>query len=446
MLIYDEGIISQEQSLFVYQATNFNISQLNGGTYMKKIFTNLFTFFRKKKNDSESKGKRKQSKPTFFRNISIGGKYLFIFSISVILFTVATIVVFLQLTRANDDVMNIIEKSELSDNMAQLALLVERQDSTVSNHIIVGGRLNVEEFEEISEELKEIFEQLKNEFAGQEDNEYILSRITDNHEEIKNIFFNEITNENKNEEDITYAHINHGSLKTSTVSLINHLIENVNEKRNISTDLVRGSMDKSITFLIVVNVISILIGLIIMFVVSRVISRHLKRVVSVTTDIASGNLAVEQMDYKGKDEIGQITSAVNTLSHNMRNIIHKVSEASQSVSKSSDVLTVSANEVKEGSDQMVVTMEELASGAETQANSSSDLSSQMQQIVDSVQVSQKEGQEIANSSQAVLSLTADCSNLMKQSVTQMDKIDTIVSEAVNKVRGLDQQSDEISKL
>src|SRR5699024_3043196 len=56
------------------------------------------------------------------------------------------------------------------------------------------------------------------------------------------------------------------------------------------------------------------------------------------------------------------------------------------------------------------------------------------------------GQVIANSSKEVLSLTSAGSDLMKQSITQMNKIDVIVSEAVDKVRGLDRDSDEISKL
>src|SRR5690606_22846435 len=46
----------------------------------------------------------------------------------------------------------------------------------------------------------------------------------------------------------------------------------------------------------------------------------------------------------------------------------------------------------------------------------------------------------------VLQLTADGTNLMKASVNQMNRIDEIVSDAVNKVQGLDQQSSEISNL
>lgn len=408
---------------------------------------NIFNFFRfKKKKKTTKQNKSRKPKLTFFRNISIGSKYLSVFSISIILFAIATTVVFFQLSIAKNNVNDIIEKSELADGMAQVALLVEQQDSVISDYIIVGSNQYIDEYHNINEELDQVFEQLKAEFAGQEDNEFLLNRIIDNNKNIEDLFLNEITNENLSEEDLVYSRIELASEKTSSVALINRLIETVNEERTISTGNVTESMDESIVFLIVVNVVSIFIGLIIMIIISRIVSAQLKKVVTVTTDIADGNLAVEQMDYKGKDEIGQLTAAVNTLSSNMRNIIHKVSEASQSVSGSSDVLTSSAREVKEGSNQMVITMEELASGSETQANSALHLSEQMQQFVDSVQVSQREGQEVATSSEKVLSLTSNGSNLMKQSVSQMDKIDTIVAEAVEKVRGLDRQSDEISQL
>jgi len=399
-----------------------------------------------KKEVSNEKGNGQTSKLNFFRNITIGGKYLSIFSISVILFVIATIIVYSQLTKAEDNVANIIDKSELSDSIAQLALLVEQKDSLISHYVIGESKQYVDEFHETNEALENVLEQLIDEFKGDEDSEFLLSHITDNKETIDDLFLNQIVDDNLNERDLSNLHIEIGTEKTASVELINRLIENVNEEQAVATSNVTSSMDRSMSTLIIINIVSIIIGLIIMIVVSRVISNHLQRVVHVTGDIADGNLTVEEIDYQGKDEIGQLTMAVNTLSNNMRDIIHKVAEAAQSVSNSSKALTESSHEVKEGSGQMVTTMEELASGAETQANSAANLSEEMQTFVESVQVSQKEGQDIASSSEKVLTLTSDGSDFMKQSVAQMDKIDTIVSDAVNKVRGLDQQSNEISQL
>ena len=379
------------------------------------------------------------------RNFSIGTKYLGVLSISIVLFLVATVFVFYQLTIAKNNVDDIIDKSQLANDIAQLALYVEQQNSLISDYIIIGNSTYIEDFKKVSEQLHEVIERVEPQITNEE-NKYLFSRIVENNEKITDLFLNTIINEDIDESEIIYAQIQIGSQKSSSVSLLNRLIEDVNKEQSESVTTVNKSMNDTVTFLITVNIVSIVIGLIIMLIVSRVISKHLKKIVSITTEISTGNLAVEQMNYEGKDEIGQLAKAVNTLSDNMRNIIHKVLQASKSVSTSSEGLTMSAREVKEGSEQMVVTMEELATGAETQANSASNLSEQMKNFVDSVQLFEQEGLHIADSSKKVLSVTVDGSNLMKQSVTQMNKIDEIVTEVVDKVRGLDVQSDEISKL
>src|SRR5690625_3558603 len=100
---------------------------------MKSKIKKFFNFFRFKK---KVKKTNKAKKASVFRNISIGSKYLSVFSISILLFIVATVVVFFQLTTAKDNVDNIIEKSELADDMAQLALYIEQQDSLISNYFV----------------------------------------------------------------------------------------------------------------------------------------------------------------------------------------------------------------------------------------------------------------------------------------------------------------------
>src|SRR5699024_3109904 len=319
---------------------------------MKSKLISFLKIFRFKK-------KPKSNKPSVFRNMPIGYKYLSVFLISIALFIVATAVVFFQLDTAKQDVENIIQKSELANDMAQLALYIEQQDSLISNYVIVGSVRYIDEFNEINDRLEGVIENLENEFKGDGENEFLFERVKENNEKITNLFLNQIAGkDNLAEDKLIYARIQVGTHKTSSVALLNRIIEEVNDEQAAATANVSSSMDKSTTFLIVVNAISIMIGLAIMMVISRMISSHLKNIVSATTEIAEGNLAVDEMGYRGKDEIGQLTNAVNTLSKNMSNILHKVAEASKSVSTSSESLTLSAREVKEGSEQMVVTMEE----------------------------------------------------------------------------------------
>lgn len=383
---------------------------------------------------------------TFFRNISIGSKYLSIFAISVLLFVIATGLVYFQLNKVKHDVNEIAEKNQITNDMAQIALYVEQQNAIISEYIIVDNRQKIIEFEEVTEQLNQLFEKMENKFSNEEDHLFFIQQIKDTNEEIQNIFINEIASDDTSSSDAVYAQIQIGSQKSTSVASINRLINDFNEEQKMSVSRVEESLKQSVIILIAASIASIVIGLIIMIIISRIISHHLKKVVSITKEISKGNFTVEQMEYVGKDEIGQLSNAINVLSKNMNELLVKVSKAAKSVSNSSNMLNTSSKEVKDGSIQMVSTMEELASGAETQADSATDLTEKMQHFLDSVRVSQQKGKDIANTSDNVLTITTDGSKLMQESVQQMREIDHIVSSAVEQVSGLDKQSEQISKL
>src|SRR5699024_6439819 len=138
---------------------------------------------------------------------------------------------------------------------------------------------------------------------------------------------------------------------------INRLINDFNEEQKMSVSRVEESLKQSVIILIAASIASIVIGLIIMIIISRIISHHLKKVVSITKENSKGNFTVEKMEYVGKDEIGQLSNAINVLSKNMNELLVKVSKAAKSVSNSSNMLNTYSKEVKEGSKKMVSKME-----------------------------------------------------------------------------------------
>ncbi|GAB4072988.1 methyl-accepting chemotaxis protein [Barrientosiimonas marina] len=193
-------------------------------------------------------------------------------------------------------------------------------------------------------------------------------------------------------------------------------------------------------------VILIVLGLIITIVTARIISRPIKGLVNRMELIANGDLTEEPLQTNSKDEIGQLVNTTNKLNDSMRDMLSQISDVSEKVSTQSNGLTKSANDVKAGSEQIATTMQELASGSETQANSSSDLSSTMSTFTTKVQEASDHGTEIKDYANNVLKMTEEGTQLMNTSKEQMERIDQIVKDAVQKVEGLDAQSQEISKL
>ncbi|SHN36078.1 methyl-accepting chemotaxis protein [Gracilibacillus kekensis] len=195
-----------------------------------------------------------------------------------------------------------------------------------------------------------------------------------------------------------------------------------------------------------ITIFFIILGIIIVWIFSRSITKPLGIVTGRMKELAAGNLSLAPIEVKTKDELASLAKEMNNMQHSLNNMITNISKASVSLNQQSDGLNKSSNEVKIGSEQVTTTMEELASGAEVQANHVSTLSQMMENFKEIVSDTNKEGTNVGNVSMEVLEKSESGSNLMQLSANQMTKIDQIVKEAVEKVRSLDAQSQEIGRL
>ncbi|YCA09220.1 methyl-accepting chemotaxis protein [Bacillus sp. AK128] len=179
---------------------------------------------------------------------------------------------------------------------------------------------------------------------------------------------------------------------------------------------------------------------------SNKVSKDIINITEHVKQVASNDLSAQELKISSKDEIGQLAININQMVHNLKSIVIDIVNASEKVTSHSDELFRSSSEVKEGSNQIASTIQELTSGSETQANSASELSYSMSDLVTKIMEANSNSEQISSSSNEVLQLTNDGNQLMTTSIKQMSAIDLIVQEAVKKVQGLDEQSQEISKL
>lgn len=408
------------------------------------------------KKDKQKKAPNKKKKFNFlgiiqkyinWQNISIGKKYLVSFSLAAILFLVAGTIVYFQLSRAESDIQLIEEESIRSNEIAQLALFIQTKDVQIADYIINQDQKYLDEYEALSEQFIEIQDKLETELVT-EQQQALFNQIVANNRTIDDIFLNKImlVFDSGQLDLLTSLRDQANTVTESTVELVDRLIAIAHEEQSAAVENANMSMRGSIVVLIFANLIAISLGILVMVLISRTISTELRKVVNITTDVANGNLVTENLDYEGKDEIGQLANAINQMKEGIRNIVLKVADASQSVTSRSEELTQSAHEVNEGADQISSTMQELSSGTESQAISATDLSENMSDFVKVVRQSEQEGNLIAENSNQVRTLTAEGTALMNKSVEQMKRIDNIVSQAVSQVQGLDKQSHEISHL
>lgn len=208
-----------------------------------------------------------------------------------------------------------------------------------------------------------------------------------------------------------------------------------------------GKKASSIFFPIAITLsIVLLIAVLVSIFLTKGITKPIETVMNRMKVIAEGDLSQADLTVQSRDEVGQLTLAANTMNQNMKDVLKKIQSVSEIVQHNSEELTQSALEVKEGTEQVSATMQELASGSEVQANNSADLSIMMHDFTKKAQAASANGSLIFRSSNEVKGRTEEGSQLMAASQKQMEKINVIVQDSFEKVRHLNKQTQNITKL
>lgn len=208
--------------------------------------------------------------------------------------------------------------------------------------------------------------------------------------------------------------------------------------------IAHGENAVKVTFLISIIAVGVSVGVALL--ISSDLMNRIKLLMGRTTELAEGKLNGQPLDIVHFDELGKLGNSINQMQQQLRAIILSISEASNTLEENSRDLYQASNEVKLGTEQVAVTMQELATGSETQASSASNLATVIDLFNDEFQAVNQNTIQIAEGSKEILSKTDQGEELMERSSLQMNKIQDIMQEAVDKMSILENQTQEINKL
>ena len=374
---------------------------------------------------------------------SIKQKMIFGFSLVILLVIILGVYNF-TVVKSNTKDAERIANQELPLLMANQGLLnsLANRIAAARGYVLHGGDYRAE-FESYTEDGKH-FEQIIRDIEVTPEFEALMKKTIEWREYVKDEIF-AAYDQGEHEKAQQYL--------ADTKQTVNELLEGYQDlaasREERIEQVEKDVIDEGKTTIVIVTVVTVLVivsSLVIALITSNMISRPLKTVMDRMKSIAQGDLSLEPLETKSRDEVGQLVVATNEMSNNTRDLLNKINAVSETVTSQSEELTQAANEVKAGSEQVAITMQELATGSETQANSASDIAAIMGTFAVKVQEANENGGRVQEYSNNVLGMTNEGTEIMDATTGQMAKIDQIVRDAVEKVQGLDSQSQEISKL
>ncbi|MCZ7406431.1 MAG: methyl-accepting chemotaxis protein, partial [Candidatus Methanoperedens sp.] len=153
------------------------------------------------------------------------------------------------------------------------------------------------------------------------------------------------------------------------------------------------------TTVIILSIIAVVTGLGIGIYISRAITKPVDSMLHASSKVAAGDLTV-QLTNNSKDEVGQLSMAIQTMTESLKGVLGKVQGSALKVASTAQELSASSEEMKASTDQISSTTQDIASGVSQQASKMVEISRTVKEMADSVQ------QVAVNSQKAAESATA----------------------------------------
>lgn len=206
---------------------------------------------------------------------------------------------------------------------------------------------------------------------------------------------------------------------------------------------VNGADANTKLLILLLAIVSIILGIAIAYFISKSITNPVKKVTAGMTEIARGNLVVEPINIKNKDEVGAMATAFNTMSSDLRQIVTNVRDSSMQLAANAEELSASSEEslassqmVAKSAEEQMATSEQQVRHMDTSVNSMAELSQGIHQISEN-------NEEMLQATDDVTNLVKKGSDVVSDVASQMNNIHTTFKDTTVIMQNMAKHSDEI---
>lgn len=175
------------------------------------------------------------------------------------------------------------------------------------------------------------------------------------------------------------------------------------------------------------------------------ILRMLKQVNGVAREVAKGNLGIEPIRVRTKDEFGELALSMNDMVLHLKDLVGKVNDSVHHVSDSSRLLSEGADQTTQATLEISETMQRLAAGTETQSQAADDCTKVIDELASGIQRIAAASGEVFNASSQMSREAEEGNRSAEEVVQQMDIIATSMEETAVTLTELNRKSEEIEQ-
>lgn len=201
---------------------------------------------------------------------------------------------------------------------------------------------------------------------------------------------------------------------------------------------------KTNVVVIVLLVSMFVIGL--AYVTARQITRPIQAVAAIMTRVSEGDLKVERLTIRTRDEVGQLALSLNEMVDQLKHFVVQVNQTATEVAAFSEQLSTNAEETSKATEQIAASIQEVADGNEMQVQKVRQSVKSIEKVAMGVHQIASSAESVAHSSMSASEAAMAGNKSIQSVVVQMNSIEKTVSDIEIIVRRLGDRSQEIGEM
>ncbi len=376
--------------------------------------------------------------------------YISLGSLTIILFCVS-LFSYSQLSSMNNKYKDLIEtRLDQVYVAADLLTSVGAQGAYIRQYVLSAGS---DAMSSLENEQKNIASniQLLEETATEEDMALLLSQLNEANNSLNEIALRVIQNVDNGQKDSAMAILGVG-LRKANNDLINaaNAMLDYNKERFAQTSVETDKQVKNVSMiLMIVIIVSIVIGILSVFIMIRVVAKPLKRMALAVDSIAAGDLTIDDVNVKSKDEVGTIAKSFNQMKYALRELISVANNNAVQLSAISKELSASTLQVSETSSHVAENIENITAATSITSTVANDTTVAMDETAAGIQNIAESTQEVHLEAQNTRSVADEGIKNILDAKVQMQSIyesTKMTTELIAKLTTHSEQIQSITKV
>ena len=197
---------------------------------------------------------------------------------------------------------------------------------------------------------------------------------------------------------------------------------------------------------LILTILSVVVGILVSHFISRSISRPIRKMTNGLAEIADGNLTIEPVVIKNRDEVGDMASTFNTMTNDLQRIVSSVRDSSMQLAANAEELSASSEESLASSQMVANSAEAQMVASEEQVNRMSASMQSMSDLQKGVTQITSNNDEMLKATDGVRSLVTQGSSVVTNVASQMNNIHTTFNETTEIMKNMAKHSNEIQNI